>query len=166
MAKTYRVGLYFRMRHDFDENGEWAYCPSGKYPGRRFYTGQQAVAYRDGFTHPNGYKPFITRDRKNPDFIIEYSVSSEAPSKRKGHGKMAQKTFHIELRCIGVDDEEKFNAIKRAAQSAARQLHAQAMLVCAADSPPQIILYGEDFINGKKEIEEGAPDADDTEEKE
>lgn len=73
---------------------------------------------------------------------------------------MAQKTFHIELRCIGVDDEVKFNAIKKAAQAAARQLHAQAMLVCGGDTPPQIILYGEDFINGKKELEGGTQDAD------
>jgi hypothetical protein len=67
---------------------------------------------------------------------------------------MAQKTFHIELRCINVDDPAKFEAIKKATQQAARQLHAQAMLVCAADTPPQIIIYGEDFISGKKEIEQ------------
>jgi len=69
---------------------------------------------------------------------------------------MAQKTFHIELRCVNVDDDKKFNSIKKAAQKAARQLHAQAMLVCAGDTPPQILLYGEDFINGRKEIEAGS----------
>jgi hypothetical protein len=37
-------------------------------------------------------------------------------------------------------------------------LHAQATIVCAGQSPPQIILYGEDFIYGKKEIELGADD--------
>lgn len=70
----------------------------------------------------------------------------------------SQKTFHIELRCVGVDDPAKFEAVKKATQSAARQLHAQAMLVCAADSPPQIIIYGEDFIHGKKEIDAGTDD--------
>ena len=71
---------------------------------------------------------------------------------------MAQKTFHIELRCVDVDDPKKFDAIKKAAQIAARQLHAQAMLVCAGQTPPQILLYGEDFINGKKEIETAVED--------
>lgn len=69
---------------------------------------------------------------------------------------MAQKTFHIELRCVNVDDPVKFESIKKAVQRAARALHAQAMLVCAGDSPPQILLYGEDFIQGKKEIDAGA----------
>ena len=64
--------------------------------------------------------------------------------------------FHIELRCVNVDDPLKFEALKKAAQASARMLHAQAMLVCAGDSPPQILIYGEDFISGKKEIEAGA----------
>jgi hypothetical protein len=82
--------------------------------------------------------------------MVEYSITEPITLKEK---PMAQRTFHIELRCIGVDDDKKFAAIKKAAQLAAKQLHAQAMLVCDSATPPQIILYGEDFINGKKEIE-------------
>jgi hypothetical protein len=66
---------------------------------------------------------------------------------------MAQKTFHIELRCNDVDDPKKFDAVKRAVSRAASTLHAQATLICAGQSPPQIILYGEDFKMGKREIE-------------
>lgn len=65
---------------------------------------------------------------------------------------MAQKTFHIELRCMNVDDAQRFETLKKAAQKAARELHATAMLVCGGETPPQILLYGEDFINGKEEI--------------
>ena len=66
---------------------------------------------------------------------------------------MAQKTFHLELRCVDVDDPKKFDAVKQALKKAGRTLHAQALLICAGQSPPQIILYGEDFVMGKKEIE-------------
>lgn len=75
---------------------------------------------------------------------------------------MAQKTFHIELRCMNVPNEEVFNTVKKAAQRAARELHATAMLVCPGDTPPQILLYGEDFLTGKEEIEKA--DADDADE--
>lgn len=76
---------------------------------------------------------------------------------------MSQKTFHIELRCPGVKDADMYETLKKAAQRAARELHATAMLVCATDTPPQIMLYGEDFLNGKKELE-ASKDPDDTSE--
>jgi len=76
---------------------------------------------------------------------------------------MAQKTFHIELRCTNVENAEVFNQVKKAAQRAARELHATAMLICGGETPPQIMLYGEDFINGKKELDH-AKDPSDTDE--
>jgi hypothetical protein len=76
---------------------------------------------------------------------------------------MSQKTFHIELRCMNVKDNDQFEAVKKAAQRAARELHATAMLICGSDTPPQIMLYGEDFLNGKKELD-SAKDPDDTSE--
>jgi hypothetical protein len=66
---------------------------------------------------------------------------------------MAQKTFHIELKCINVDDPEKLEAVKRATSRAASTLHAQAMLICGGTTPPQIVIYGEDWKLGKKEID-------------
>jgi len=65
----------------------------------------------------------------------------------------AQKTFHIELRCMNVDSDEKFESLKKVAQQAARTMHAAAMLLCPGETPPQILLYGEDFLNGREEIE-------------
>jgi hypothetical protein len=66
---------------------------------------------------------------------------------------MAQKTFHIELKCINVDDPEKLEAVKKATSRAASTLHAKAMLICGGPTPPMIVIYGEDFRMGKKEID-------------
>jgi hypothetical protein len=66
---------------------------------------------------------------------------------------MAQKTFHIELRCINVDDPKKLEAVKKATSRAASTLHGQAMLICGGTTPPQIVIYGEDWKMGKQEID-------------
>jgi len=72
-----------------------------------------------------------------------------------------QKTFHIELRCMNVDNDEKFETLKKLAQKAARTMHAGAMLVLAGQTPPEILLYGEDFLNGREEIESAVGKEDD-----
>lgn len=77
---------------------------------------------------------------------------------------MAQKTFHIELRCINIPDEAVFNVVKEAAKRAARELHAAAMLVCPGETPPQILLYGEDFLSGKEDITKSLTEDETTEE--
>jgi hypothetical protein len=56
---------------------------------------------------------------------------------------------------MNVDNDEKFNSLKKLAQQAARTMHAGAMLVCGSETAPQILLYGEDFLNGKEEIDKG-----------
>lgn len=68
---------------------------------------------------------------------------------------MAMKAFHIELRVTNVEDTERLLAIRKALQAAGRQLHAAAMLICGGeekDNEPEIILYGEDFSEGREEI--------------
>ena len=75
----------------------------------------------------------------------------------------SQKTFHIELRCMNVDTDEKFESLKKVAKKAARTMHGAAMLVLAGDTPPQILLYGEDFISGREEIEDISEERSDEE---
>jgi hypothetical protein len=53
---------------------------------------------------------------------------------------------------MNVDDEEKYESLKKVAKKAARTLHGAAMLVLAGQTPPDIIIYGEDFINGREEL--------------
>jgi len=65
---------------------------------------------------------------------------------------MASKAFHIELRVSNVDDNEKMLALRKALQNAGRQLHASAMLIVGTNPEPEIILFGEDFTEGKDEI--------------
>jgi hypothetical protein len=54
---------------------------------------------------------------------------------------------------MNVDDPEKFESLKKVAQRAARTMHGAAMLILGSQTPPKVILYGEDFINGIEEIE-------------
>lgn len=65
---------------------------------------------------------------------------------------MAIKAFHIELRVTGIDSHERMKAITEALQEAGRQLHAAAMLIAGDNPPPEIMLYGEDFIEGRTDI--------------
>lgn len=65
---------------------------------------------------------------------------------------MATKAFHIELRVAAVDSQERMQAITEALQRAGRQLHADVMLIVGDQAPPEIMLYGEDFVEGKQEI--------------
>lgn len=69
-----------------------------------------------------------------------------------------QKTFHIELRCMNVDSAEKFDSLQKAIARAARTVHAQAMLVLSGTTPPLILIYGEDFLKGREEIDVMAGD--------
>lgn len=74
---------------------------------------------------------------------------------------MAMKAFHIELRLTNVDDPERLLAVRRALQAAGRQLHASAMLICKGedrDNDPEIILYGEDFAQGRDDIAASDPE--------
>jgi len=65
---------------------------------------------------------------------------------------MAIKAFHIELRVSGIDSAERMKAITEALQVAGRQLHASAMLIAGDNPPPEIMLYGEDFVEGRTDI--------------
>lgn len=65
---------------------------------------------------------------------------------------MATKAFHIELRVSGVDSADRMQALTEALQAAGRQLHAAATLICSDAAPPEIMLYGEDFVEGKQDI--------------
>jgi hypothetical protein len=69
---------------------------------------------------------------------------------------MATKRFHIELEIVGIDSNDRMQAIVEAVQEAGRQLHAAATLICGDASPPKIMLYGEDFSEGKTDIKLGA----------
>lgn len=62
------------------------------------------------------------------------------------------KVFHIELRCPGVNEPEKLEALKEAARINARNLFGAAMLVMGGDTKPAIACYSEDFISGQEEI--------------
>ena len=66
---------------------------------------------------------------------------------------MSSKAFHLECRVTNVDDPEKLLAMRKALQNAGRQLHAAAMLICGSNPEPEIILFGEDFTEGKTDIE-------------
>jgi len=60
--------------------------------------------------------------------------------------------YHVELRCPGITDEKKLEAIKRAVHMHARNLYGSAMLVCGNDTRPAIACYSEDFISGQEQI--------------
>jgi len=62
------------------------------------------------------------------------------------------KVFHVELRCPGVNDPEKLEALKESVRIAARNLFGAAMLVMGGDNKPAIAAYSEDFISGEEEI--------------
>ena len=62
------------------------------------------------------------------------------------------KTYHIELRCPGVSEPAKLEALKTAAKVAARNLFGAAMLVMGNENKPSIAAYSEDFITGQEEI--------------
>lgn len=156
MSKKWRVSYWMADAFDLAA-GFRIWRPSQRHRGHRFFSAMRAQQYITG-RGPIGYRLFIHRVGKVPKTMAEFSLYDNTPL--KGETTVAQKTFHIELRCVNVDDPVKFEALKKAAQGAARILHAQAMLVCASDSPPQILIYGEDFISGKKEIEAGTADED------
>jgi hypothetical protein len=62
------------------------------------------------------------------------------------------KVYHIELRCPGVDDPKKLEALKESTRVAARNLFGAAMLVMGGENKPAIAAYSEDFITGQEEI--------------
>lgn len=62
------------------------------------------------------------------------------------------KVYHIELRCPGVSDPAKLEALKESARVAARNLFGAAMLVMGNENKPAIACYSEDFISGEQEI--------------
>jgi hypothetical protein len=68
---------------------------------------------------------------------------------------MATKAFHIEVQVSGVDSADRMQAMVEAVQAAGRQLHAAATLICGDATPPKIMLYGEDFVEGKTDIKLG-----------
>ncbi len=65
---------------------------------------------------------------------------------------MASKAFHIELRVSNVDDPERLKAVRQAVQTAGQELHAAVVLICGEQTEPEIVLYGEDFREGKVEM--------------
>lgn len=73
----------------------------------------------------------------------------------------SHKTFHIEVRCMNVDSDEKLEQMKIAVARAARSLHGKAMLVLGSQTPPQVLIYGEDFLHGQQEILVMAPAEED-----
>jgi len=163
MAKRRRFWVSAYLFVGLSDNGDVQWRVSGN-NRRGEYIHQKLAIDRVAANFSSGFRTFIHHSSKPPEYITQYSLAADEVTNGRIPDTMAQKTFHIELRCIGVDDEAKFEAIKKAARMAAKQQHAQAMLVCAADSPPQIMLYGEDFINGKKEIEQSSKDDDNPEE--
>jgi len=77
---------------------------------------------------------------------------------------MATKVYHIELRCPGVDDPKKTDALKEAVRVSARNLFGMAMLVMGNDTKPAIACYSEDFITGQEEVLRKDDEAKDEEE--
>lgn len=73
---------------------------------------------------------------------------------------MATKAFHIELRVQNVDDPEKLDAITKSLQEAGRGLLAATVLITGATPAPEIILYGEDFADGRVDVPLGAEEDD------
>jgi len=65
---------------------------------------------------------------------------------------MATKVYHIELRCPGVTDPKKLEALKESTRVTAKNLFGMAMLVIGNDTKPTIACYSEDFITGQEEI--------------
>jgi len=65
---------------------------------------------------------------------------------------MATKVFHIELRCPGVTDDAKLEALKESVRVTARNLYGMALLVMGNDTKPAIACYGEDFMTGEEKI--------------
>jgi len=65
---------------------------------------------------------------------------------------MATKVYHIELRCPGVSDPAKLEALKESCRVTARNLFGMAMLVLADGTKPAIACYSEDFITGQDQI--------------
>jgi len=65
---------------------------------------------------------------------------------------MATMVYHIELRCPGITDDKKLEALKKAVHMHARNLYGSAMLVAGNDSRPAIACYSEDFISGQEQI--------------
>lgn len=58
---------------------------------------------------------------------------------------MAAKSFRMEVKVAGAS-EKHLPALIRALQKAGRLLHADAMMILG-DPPPEILLYGEDFVD-------------------
>ncbi len=65
---------------------------------------------------------------------------------------MATKAFHIELRVTNIDTDDRMVAIRKALQEAGRTLHAKSLLICGSEPMPEILLYGEDFVEGRTDI--------------
>lgn len=65
---------------------------------------------------------------------------------------MATKVYHIELRCPGVSEPAKLDALKESVRVSARNLFGMALLVLADGNKPAIACYSEDFITGQDEI--------------
>jgi hypothetical protein len=74
---------------------------------------------------------------------------------------MAVKTFHIELRCPGVSDPRKIEAIKELVRINARNLFGGTVLVMGNETPPAIACYSEDFLQGQEEILTDTQEGDD-----
>jgi hypothetical protein len=66
---------------------------------------------------------------------------------------MASKAFHIELRVSNVDDPDKLKELHKALQECGQQLYAMTILICGETVEPEITLFGEDFAEGKVEID-------------
>lgn len=65
---------------------------------------------------------------------------------------MATKVYHIELRCPGVTDPAKLEALKESCRVSARNLFGMALLVMGNETKPAVACYSEDFITGQEEI--------------
>lgn len=65
---------------------------------------------------------------------------------------MASKAFHIEIRVSNIEDPERLLAMRQSLQRTGRILFSEYKLIAGDSCDPEIILYGEDFTDGKQEI--------------
>jgi hypothetical protein len=67
---------------------------------------------------------------------------------------MATKVFHIEVTVSNVDTPERMNACIRAFKGLGQQAFAKMVLIVGENPGPDIMVYMEDFTNGRQEIDQ------------
>jgi hypothetical protein len=62
---------------------------------------------------------------------------------------MATRTFGLEIKVMNVDTPERMEAVRTAMRRVAKQAFAACILICGDDPVPEIIVYQDDFENGR-----------------